>query len=73
MAYKKMSKSDKKAFQEMGVIKGKAKSYSLVYSHGDSTEIIMDKKTYVLCKWKKQNIRHWLQYRDGNLNIVPNY
>ena len=73
MAFHKMSKSDKKAFQEMGIIKGKAKSYSLIYSHGDNTETIMDQKTYALCKYKKNEIRHWVQYRDGNLNIIPNY
>ena len=74
MAFNKMSKSDKKAFQEMGLIKGgkKAKSYSLVYSHGGSEETIVDQKTYALCKFKKNEIRHWVQYRKGNLNIVPN-
>lgn len=72
---KKMSKEDKEFFQKTGLIRGgkKAKSHSLVYSHGDNTETILDKKTYALCKWKKNQIRHWVQYRDGDLNIVPNY
>ena len=75
MAFHKMSKSDKKAFQEMGIIKGgkKAVSYSLVYSNKGDTETIMDQKAYALCKHKKNTIRHWMQYRDGNLNIIPNY
>lgn len=67
----KVTKSDSKFFK--GQTKPKAKSYSLVYSHGSNTETIMDQKTYALCKWKKGQIRHWNQYKSGNLNIIPNY
>ena len=74
MAFTRMSKKDRDFFKGMNLLgKKKAKSYSLVYSHGDNTETIIDQKTYALCKWKKNDIRHWNQYRDGNLNIVPNY
>ena len=53
--------------------KPKAKSYSLVYMVGNSKETIMAEKPYAMCKWKKQQVRHYMQYRTGNLNIVPNY
>lgn len=67
---KTIHKSDKKFF---GSDKRKAKSYSLIYMVGGSEEVIMAEKPYAMCKWKKQEIRHWIQYRSGNLNIVPNY
>ncbi len=70
----KVTKSDK-AFAKRMTAKPKAESYTLVYQAGDSQTIIdgLDRVDYKLCKWKKNQIRHYMQYRTGNLNIIPNY
>lgn len=68
---KKIHQSDRDFFN--GKPKGRAKSWSLVYTMGGKSETIMAEKDYPLCNWKKMECGKEPQYKSGKLVIKPNY
>lgn len=74
MAFLRMSKKDRAFFTSIGAIKGKPKSYSLVYKTGGKIrETILPETTYALCVYKDNEIKGYPQYQRGTLVINPNY
>ena len=71
--YNKMSRADKKKFQQLGIIKGTAKSYTLVFTLGGKEEIIMPEKQYALCAWKQKQIEAQSEYQRGTFRIEGNF
>ena len=67
-----MNKQDKQFFIKLGIIKGPAKSYNLIFIHSNNNEIILENKAYSLCIWKENQIKEESQYRGGVFSIKPN-
>jgi len=70
---KEIHKSDRGFFKGEKKEKGKAKSWSLIYRMGGTSETIMAEKDYPLCNWKKQECAKLSQYKKEGLKIEPNY
>jgi len=73
MSYKPMTKKDKEFFQSIGVIKGRAKSHSLIYIVEGRRETIVDKRDYGLCRYKENECKRMPQFQRGLLIIESNY
>lgn len=71
----KPTREDVKRARKLGILKGPAKSWTLVFSFGGKDEPIagMSEKARGLCEWKKKQIKDEPQYRGGSLTIKPNY
>lgn len=70
--YNRMSRVDKRLFQQMGIIKPPAKSHNLIYTYCGKEEIILESKAYSLCVWKENKLKGEGQYRRGVFSIKPN-
>ena len=71
----KPTREDVKRARGLGILKGAAKSWTLVFSFGGKDEPITGfvEKAYALCNWKKKQLKCEPQYNGGTLNIKPNY